>query len=187
MATNTLYPLFPLGHINVILLEWMEYKELKSAPSSPGAGKSVVMDQSQSLWTVDGPGYSQLNTKWNLTEICRPLQSLREAFGTRGIDEKPVCKLLFGKIKTPLKVIRYLGVFSIHSLRKTSPAMFWRKINIVCKRNLCETLVKQYFLFIWFNWCHGHTDSVFWEKYFWDSQRELEPTKIRCRFLLYLW
>lgn len=44
MAPNTLYPLFLLGHINAILLGWMQYKELKSAPSSPGAGKSMVMD-----------------------------------------------------------------------------------------------------------------------------------------------
>lgn len=147
VATNTLYPLFPLGHFNVILSGWMECKELKSAPSSPGAGKSMVMDQSWSLWTVDGTGYSQLNMKWGLTEICRPLKSLREAFGARDIDGKPICKLLFGKIKTPLKVISYLGLFSRHRLGKISPAMFGRKINIVCKRNLCETLVKQYFLF----------------------------------------
>lgn len=45
MATNTLDPLFPLGHIDLILSGWMGYKELKSAPSSTSAGKSMVMDQ----------------------------------------------------------------------------------------------------------------------------------------------
>lgn len=113
-----------------------------------------------SLWTVDGPGYSQLKMKWDLTEICRPL---REIFGTRGIDWKPVCKLLFGKIKTPLGVITYLGFFSKNILRKTFPAMFWRKINVVCRRNLYETLAKQYFLFIWFNRCHQDMDSILWD------------------------
>lgn len=44
MATNTLYPLFPLGHINVILLGWIGYKEINPAPSSTSAGKAIVTE-----------------------------------------------------------------------------------------------------------------------------------------------
>lgn len=45
MAANTLYLLFPLGHINVILLGWIGYKEINPAPFSTSAGKAMVTEQ----------------------------------------------------------------------------------------------------------------------------------------------
>lgn len=45
MTTNTLYPLFPLGHINVILLGWIGYKEINPVLSSMSAGRAMGTEQ----------------------------------------------------------------------------------------------------------------------------------------------
>lgn len=95
---------------------------------------------SSSQLLIHGLGYSQLKIKWISIDICRPSMPLRETFGTRDIDWKPVCKFILGKIKTQLGVVNYLDPFSIHNIRKTSPAVPWRSVNMVSKKNLHETL-----------------------------------------------
>lgn len=120
--------------------------------------------------------------KWDLTEICRPL---REIFGTRGIDWKPVCKLLFGKIKTPLGVILILGFSQKTSSGKLSQQCFEGKLMLFAE----EACMK-----LWRNSISSLSDLIdvikTWTPYFetfWESRCDLAATKIKCRFLSYLW